>query len=104
MLRVDYDDPDLKVVLIDGGGVEVFHYKGTPFTGVVEYSRHPDGSVAEELQYVKGYMEGFSRAYFPNGQLEQEVFYKYNRMYGHMKIWDQNGSLIEQYDNWPEPE
>lgn len=102
MQIVDINDPDMRIVGVDVGGGEIYHYKGTPFTGVVE-ERFPNGNLLLETQCLNGYPDGFVRGYFDNGQLMQEAFIKYNLDYGLMKEWDEGGNLTDEYYWGPEP-
>lgn len=102
MITINWDDPDMDMVGFDIGGGEIFHYRGIPFTGLLQQS-DSNGIVREERQCVNGYLEGVQREYYPNGRLWEESYIKYNQCYGIMKTWDENGKLIDEYDWGPEP-
>lgn len=54
-LRLKYEE--LECVNYDASGVEVMHYKGTPFTGILLYYNENE-ILEEETEYQNGYLEG----------------------------------------------
>jgi deoxyribonuclease V len=102
MERVDRENPEMRLVGVDIGGGEIFHYKGAPFTGILEET-FSNGNLLLETQCLNGYPDGFVREYFDNGQLMQESFIKYNLDYGLMREWDEGGNLTDEYYWGPKP-
>ena len=77
ILRVK--DEDLELVGVDGGGSEILHYRGEPFTGI-RLIYENDGWLSGEVEYQNGYREGWEREYYKNGQLESEYKMSNNQM------------------------
>jgi len=84
---------ELELWYFDGGGVPVYRYNGTPFTGIVE--EYDNGILYAEDEYINGFQEGWMRIYHTNGQLQIKV-QKHNNMQvsGTYKEYDQDGILI----------
>ncbi|MEN0056767.1 MAG: hypothetical protein AAGC65_24025 [Mucilaginibacter sp.] len=92
-IRVQFDD--LELVGFDGGGTEMFHYQGKPFTGILETVTN--GIVYNEEGYINGYKEGMQRTFFyPSGNLHLEFIVKDNDYDGVFKTFDENGHIINQ--------
>lgn len=68
-LRVKQED--LEHAGFDGGGSEILHYKGKPFTGI-KLIYEDAGWLSGEIEYQNGYREGWEREYYEDGQLESE--------------------------------
>ncbi|MCX2431032.1 hypothetical protein [Pedobacter sp. GR22-10] len=106
MLRIEYNDPDLD--LDDrptnwGGGV--YLYKGRPFTGVEIYYYPDTNQLSAEYEYKDGIFDGRQATYWPNGNLKEEYFQKYDYHVGSFKRWNEQGVLIshqenDQFGNW----
>lgn len=94
MLRVDYDD--IEFMHPDAGGGSVYYYNGKPFTGIlVEYE---GGKLIAEVTVILSHTAGRVASYYTNGQIEEEYFESYNRMYGMYRRWDENGNLLAEKD------
>jgi len=106
MLRIEYNDPDLD--LDDrptnwGGGV--YRYKGQPFTGIKTFHEEIANILDAEYEYVDGIPDGRQVEYWPNGNLKEEYFQKYDYHVGSFKRWNEQGILIshqenDQFGNW----
>ncbi len=94
-LRIKESDPELTIPRLDGGGIPIFHYKGSPFTGIV-YENEKDGSLAWEEEYKNGFQEGWIRYYHKNGRIKKE-FNMHNNLELEGRIWDENGNLLESF-------
>lgn len=88
-VRVSFDD--LTLVGFDASGTEMYNYQGLPFTGIIE--EYVNSVLISEIEYKNSYREGVCRAYYPNGQMSEEYFLKYNGLDGSFKTWDSNGHL-----------
>ncbi len=96
-LRIQQKDKDIELVGIDGGGSEILHYKGKPFTGLYLIYEN-EGWLSSEVEFQNGYREGWERDYYENGQLEQEYKMHNNiEVPGTYKRFDESGTLIESY-------
>jgi antitoxin component YwqK of YwqJK toxin-antitoxin module len=85
---------DLELVGVDGGGVEILHYKGKPFTGIC-LTYEDAGWLSVEEEFQNGYQEGWVRLYYENGQLEEEYFMHNNIMDPDLGgAWDEQGNPI----------
>ena len=102
ILRIDWNNPLIDIVGVDIGGGDIYHYNGEPFTGIL-YENFPNGNLKYEIECKNGYPEGVQRHYYPNGQLWEEGFLKYNQDYGPFRQWDEGGNLIKESDFGPEP-
>ena len=101
MIRIETDDPNL--ILRDrptnwGGGVWL--YNGIPFTGI-EYEYFPNTTqLSSESEYKDGIFDGRQVEYWPNGNIKQEYYAKYDYFVGLFKEWNEQGVLIshQEYD------
>lgn len=57
MIVVNENDQELKIVVIELGGGEIYHYQGRQFSGVLQ--RYVQTVLRWEVQCVNGYSEGF---------------------------------------------
>lgn len=96
---VEFDDIELKHP--DAGGGNVYFYNGQPFSGTIV--EHINGVLVGEITVINGSTQGRVASYFNNGQIMEEYFKKYNRLYGIYKEWDENGTLISAIECGPEP-
>ena len=97
-MRVNFDD--IEIMHPDYGGGSVYYCQGKPFTGtIVEY--HSDGNLIGEITVVDSHTDGRVAGYFKSGNIEEEYFEKYNRMYGLYRKWDESGNLIREHDYGP---
>jgi hypothetical protein len=88
---------ELELVRLDGGGVPIYHYKGTPFTGTV-VSYYDNGALFMEEEYEKGFQEGWIRYYHLNGRLDEEEKRHNNiTIKGSFKEWDEDGNLLQSF-------
>lgn len=86
-------EEELELVGLDGGGTEILHYKGKPFTGI-RLIYEDEGWLSGEIEFQNGYQEGWIREYYKNGQLESEYKMSNNiHIPGTTKSYDENGSL-----------
>ncbi|WP_026904666.1 toxin-antitoxin system YwqK family antitoxin [Pedobacter glucosidilyticus] len=99
-LRVKYED--LETVGFDGGGGEILSYQGQVFTGTIVQFDENNNLICEE-EFKNGHLGGGQRTFYPNGQMEQEYFIKYNKNYGLHRKWDESGTLTYEYNWGPEP-
>jgi len=64
-----------------------------PFTRICkEY--YMGGKLKKTAQINEGKYEGKLFYYFKNGQLQSEVDYKLGLLFGHKKVYDENGNLL----------
>jgi antitoxin component YwqK of YwqJK toxin-antitoxin module len=105
MLRVEYNDPNMTLRnRPTNWGSGVYLYNGAPFTGVMVY-RENNGQITAEYEYKDGIFDGRQATYWPNGNLEEEYFQKYDYHIGAFKRWNEQGVLIshQEFDelgNW----
>ncbi len=99
IIRAGIDDLDL--VGFDYGGSEIFHYKGQPFTGILETLE--DGIVVSEEEFQNGYKEGLQRRFYLSGKRKLEFSLHDNGLNGLFKKWNEGGELISQ-SNWKDGE
>ncbi|HEX2629945.1 MAG TPA: hypothetical protein VHM26_13060 [Chitinophagaceae bacterium] len=89
MERIKYDD--LEMTGIDGGGEPTYSYNGIPFTGIM-IEDDVDGPFEQE--YENGYLEGWFRSYYKNGNKKEEYKSHNNILVaGTYKSWDEQGNL-----------
>ena len=106
MLRLNIDDSSL---VLDnqptnwGGGVIL--YNGNPFTGIL-FEYYPNSTqLSSESEYKDGIPDGRQVEYWPNGNLKEECFQKYDYYIGSFKLWNDQGVLIshqefDEFGNW----
>jgi len=75
---------------------QIFHYQGTPFTGVA-YEDEPDGG-GSETAYVDGLQEGTARAWYPSGALRSEAPYYRGVGHGRHRGFREDGTLESEKD------
>ena len=92
---------DIEIMHPDAGGGNVYFYDGQPFSGTIV--EHINGVLVGEITIINGSTQGRVASYFNNGQIMEEYFKKYNRLYGIYKEWDENGTLISEVECGPEP-
>jgi hypothetical protein len=51
---INWSDPDMDIVGLDIGGGEIYHYKGIPFTEILQ-EHYASGVLHTEIQCVNGY-------------------------------------------------
>lgn len=100
-LRIAYED--LETVGFDSGGGEMLNYKGKPFTGFIVQYDQLTGKLMCEEEFTDGHIGGAQRTFFSNGQIETEYFIKFNKYYGYNREWDEEGTLLSEYDWGAEP-
>lgn len=98
-MNVEFDD--IEIMHPDAGGGNVYFYNGQPFSGTIV--EHINGVLVGETTVLNGSTQGRVASYFNNGQIMEEYFKKYNRLYGIYKEWDENGTLISAVECGPEP-
>ena len=98
-MNVNFDD--IEIMHPDAGGGNVYFYKRQPFSGTIV--EHINGVLVGEITVINGSTQGRVASYFNNGQIMEEYFKKYNRLYGIYKEWDENGTLISEVECGPEP-
>lgn len=92
---VNFDE--IEINSIDYGGGNVYYYNNKPFSGViVEYNS--DGILIGEITVLNGSKHGRCALYYDSGQIQEEFFISYNRPYGLLKEWAEDGSLINEID------
>lgn len=96
---VEFDE--IEIMHPDAGGGNVYFYNGQPFSGTIV--EHINGVLVGEITVINGSTQGRVASYFNNGQIMEEYFKKYNRLYGIYKEWDENGTLISAVECGPEP-
>lgn len=84
MIRIDEDD------LICEGDLSL--YNDIPFTGISVES-FKDGSMASEVEYLKGFSNGRTRWWYPNGQLKADFYCVRGLKNGEAKVWFDNGEI-----------
>ena len=100
-MTVKYDD--IEFMHPDAGGGSVYYYRGKPFTGlIVEYNSN--GVLISEITVVDSHTWGRVAGYYDNGQIEEEYFEMFNRMYGLYRKWDEEGHLVAEHDYGAEPQ
>ena len=105
MLRVEDNDPNMTLDNRPtnwGGGVWL--YNAEPFTGI-EVFRNEEGVIFAECEHKDGILDGRQVEYWPNGNLKEEYFQKYDYHIGAFKRWNEQGILIshQEFDelgNW----
>lgn len=91
-LKIKYED--LEHGGFDFGGSEILLYQGKPFTGICQIYED-EGWLSGENEYQNGYLEGWVRDYYENGQLETEYkLHNNNHVPNTYKAFDENGNLI----------
>ncbi|SHF25620.1 toxin-antitoxin system YwqK family antitoxin [Pedobacter caeni] len=93
MIRVNENDPDLEYAGIDAGGGNMYNYKGEPFTGAI-VDLYPNGDLRGLAEFRNGYTDGMQADYYANGQVKEQYYTKYNRMYDSYKFWAESGKLL----------
>lgn len=73
-------------------------WKGRPFTGVA-FEIDSNGQIAIEEDIVDGYPDGYSREWYPSGQIKREHYAKRYASYSHIKREDQFGWTKEWFEN-----
>lgn len=58
---------------------------------------HDSDSLALDLIYFKGYLEGVSTMYYPCTNLIQKVTFKQKRLHGSDILYDENGNIVSYY-------
>lgn len=93
MTTINFNDINIEVKHPDAGGGSTYYYQGQPFTGtIVEF--HDNGNLIGETEIKNSYIDGRIRQYYENGQIEEEKFKRFNRIYGTYKYWNEEGILI----------
>jgi antitoxin component YwqK of YwqJK toxin-antitoxin module len=89
--RVSFDDCEY-------ADSQALLYQGMPYTGTV-FETRPDGSLWTEQGYKNGILDGLSRGWYANGQLDSETLYRTGRRV-YDREWHQNGKrkLDRQFD------
>lgn len=101
MIRINFDEVEIES--IDGGGGVFYNHKGKRFTAtIVEYNEQ--NILISELEVFKGHVHGRVASYYENGQIKEEYFEKYNKLYGMHREWDKDGNLIYEHDAGASPE
>jgi antitoxin component YwqK of YwqJK toxin-antitoxin module len=101
MLRIDINDPNL--ILREtptNWGDGVYLYNGQPITGLV-YEYYPNSNqLSSESEHKDGILDGRQVEYWPNGNLKEEYYQKYDYLIGSFKVWSETGELISysEYD------
>ncbi|AYN03385.1 MULTISPECIES: toxin-antitoxin system YwqK family antitoxin [unclassified Flavobacterium] len=93
MIRINFNDDSIEIKHPDAGGGSTYFYQGVPFTGIIE-EFHNNGNLIGEIEVKNGYTDGRIVHYYDNGQLQEEKFKKFNRLYNTYKYWDEQGNLI----------
>lgn len=94
-LRVNNEDLILKGV--DSGGSPILYYKDNPFTGVA-LTYEDGGWLSLEEEFQNGYLEGWIKSYFENGQLEEEYYLHNNEVKeGTYNQYDEQGNKLNIY-------
>lgn len=87
-------EEDLELVGVDSGGSPILYYQRKPFTGIC-LTYEDAGWLSLEEEYQNGYLEGWTRFYYENGQIEQEYQLHNNVVVaGTLKKYDENGTFI----------
>lgn len=90
-LKIKYED--LEHGGFDSGGSEILLYQGGPFTGICQIYED-EGWLSGENEYQNGYLEGWIRDYYENGNLEMEYQIHNNiPVPNTTKVYDKNGNL-----------
>jgi antitoxin component YwqK of YwqJK toxin-antitoxin module len=90
-LIVGFDDLQTKGT--DSGGDIIYYYQNQPFTGII--AERINGILVGEAEFTNGHRGGIQRHYDTNsGQLLEEYTVHFNKLEGHFKEWDNNGTLI----------
>jgi antitoxin component YwqK of YwqJK toxin-antitoxin module len=89
--RISFDDCEY-------ADSQVLLYQGVPYTGTV-FETRPDGSLWSEQSYTHGILDGLSRGWYANGQLDSETLYRTGRRV-YDREWHPNGKskLDRQFD------
>jgi antitoxin component YwqK of YwqJK toxin-antitoxin module len=106
MMRLEYNNPNLTLRNKStnwGGGVKL--YNGEPFTGIIYYNYPGTNQLSAEYEYKDGIFDGRQADYWPNGQLKEEYFQKFDYQVDSFKRWNEQGELIshqefDEFGNW----
>ena len=75
----------------------VYYYKGERFNGIAYVSDiYKSGNIFWEGNMVSGKSFGFSRRFYPNGQIDFEEYIINDKKNGIYRHWDREGALIEE--------
>jgi antitoxin component YwqK of YwqJK toxin-antitoxin module len=105
MLRINNDDQNLTLRnRPTNWGAGVYLYNGIPFTGIKVY-RYDDNEISAEYEYKDGIPDGRQIDYWPNGNLQEECYQRYDYYVGSYKRWNEQGLLIshqefDEFGNW----
>ncbi len=92
MIKVNYNDINLKDGIPDAGGGATFFYKGEPFTGIVQYF-YPTGELECEEEFIDSHRDGHHIEWYKDGKVREEYYERYNNYYGEYKYYYENGIL-----------
>lgn len=81
------------MVLSEGVWYLDMHRK--PFTGRA-VNKYKDGSVKDEVSFLKGKMDGVERAHHPNGQVKLERQWLNGELHGYATEWDAKGKILRR--------
>jgi len=95
-------DNVLDMVDVDNAGGPVYHYKGKPFSGIIQ-SFYDNGNLMDEAEFTNGHIGGVQRKYYENGQMKSEYFKYFAKPEGEWKGWDEQGNLL-YHSIWKEGE
>lgn len=99
-MKLRIKEEDLELAGVDGGGSEILHYQGKPFTGIlIDYDVNDNARfLCMEVEFENGYREGWVRYYHANGKLEQEYFLHNNLVKPDTyKEYDDEGNLLKGF-------
>lgn len=99
-MRLEHNNPNLTLLNKStnwGGGIKL--YNGERFTGIIYYYFLNTTQIEAEWEYKDGIFDGRQAEYWPNGQLKEEYFQKYDYHVGSFKRWDEQGNLISHQEN-----
>lgn len=98
-MKVNFDD--IEIGNVDAGGGTMFYHNDMPFSGIIE-EYNSEGVLIGEISVLNGSKHGRVAMYYDNGKIMQEFYQSYNRPYGILRNWDENGNLTKEIDFGPE--
>jgi hypothetical protein len=85
-LYVDYFD--------NGDSLSLYNYRNDTLNGPYKLF-YPGNVIKEQGSFVKGIKKGKCLIHYPNGDLKEYIFYKFDGLPFYHKIFNESGKLIE---------
>jgi antitoxin component YwqK of YwqJK toxin-antitoxin module len=81
---------------IEYPGDGMYYHEGKPFTGIGYYLSKDGSYVTSEAEFVDGLESGLKRGWHAPGQLRYEGDFRGGVLHGHQHRWYRNGTLMEE--------